>query len=64
VLSHSKIADDEKKEAEIAENKEKAAEADSTQKAVKKIKSNIEKTTLGDIDALAALKNEMEKSQK
>ena len=45
-------------------NKEKAAEAESTQKAVKKIKANIEKTTLGDIDALAALKSEMEKSSK
>ncbi len=64
VLSHTKIADDQKKEAEVKENKEKAAEAESTQKAVKKIKANIEKTTLGDIDALAALKSEMEKSSK
>ena len=60
VLSHAKIADDQKKETEV---KEKAADADNTKNAVKKIKSNIEKTTLGDIDALAALKSEMEKSQ-
>ncbi len=64
VLSHTRIADDQKKEAEVKENKEKAAEAESTQKAVKKIKANIEKTTLGDISELAALKNEMEKSAK
>ena len=64
VLSHSRIAEDVKKEAEVKENKEKAAEVESTQKAVKKIKANIEKTTLGDIDALAALKSEMEKSSK
>ena len=64
VLSHSRIAEDVKKEVEAKENKEKAAEAESTQKAVKKIKANIEKTTLGDIDALAALKSEMEKSSK
>ena len=64
VLSHSRIAEDVKKEVEAKENKEKAAEAESTQKAVKKIKGNIEKTTLGDIDALAALKSEMEKSSK
>ena len=64
VLSHSRIAEDAKKEVEAKENKEKAAEAESTQKAVKKIKANIEKTTLGDIDALAALKSEMEKSSK
>ena len=64
VLSHSRIAEDIKKEAEVKETKEKAAEAESTQKAVKKIKANIEKTTLGDISELAALKDEMEKSAK
>ncbi len=64
ILSHSRIAEDAKREVEAKENKEKAAEAESTQKAVKKIKANIEKTTLGDIDALAALKSEMEKSSK
>ena len=39
------------------------SEADSTKKAVKKINSNIEKTTLGDIDALAALKDKLEKGE-
>ena len=37
-----------------------AAEAETTKKAVKKVNSNIEKTTLGDIDALAALKDKLE----
>ena len=37
-----------------------AAEADNTKKAVKKINSSVEKTTLGDIDALAALKSQLE----
>ena len=64
VLSHSRIAEDAKREAEVKENKEKAAEAESTQNAVKKIKANIEKTTLGDISELAALKDEMEKGLK
>ena len=40
-----------------------AAEADNTKKAVKKINSNLEKTTLGDIDALAALKEKLEKGE-
>ena len=40
-----------------------AAEVDTTKKAVKKINSNIEKTTLGDIDALAALKSKLEKGE-
>jgi small subunit ribosomal protein S1 len=57
VLSHSKIFEDAKKE----EQKDKhESEADSTQKAVKKLKANLEKTTLGDISELAALKSEME----
>ncbi len=48
-----------------AEAKERAvaAESDNTKKAVKKINSNIEKTTLGDIDALAALKDKLEKGE-
>ena len=37
-----------------------AAEADNTKKAVKKINSSVEKTTLGDLDALAALKSQLE----
>ncbi|MBO5709675.1 MAG: S1 RNA-binding domain-containing protein, partial [Bacteroidales bacterium] len=43
-----------------AREQKAAAEADNTKKAVKKINSNIEKTTLGDIDALAALKSQLE----
>jgi len=62
ILSHSRIADDKRRESEAKEFKERSAEADSTQKAVKKIKANIEKTTLGDISSLAALKEEMENS--
>ncbi len=48
------------------EVKEKAAatEAETTKKAVKKVNSNVEKATLGDIDALAALKEKLEKAEK
>ncbi|MBP5720982.1 MAG: 30S ribosomal protein S1, partial [Bacteroidales bacterium] len=48
------------------EIKEKAAasEAESTKKAVKKVNSNVEKATLGDLDALAARKDKLEKSSK
>ena len=48
-----------------AEVKERAAatEAENTKKAVKKVNSNVEKTTLGDIDALAALKDKLEKGE-
>ena len=40
-----------------------AAEAENTKKAVKKVNSNVEKTTLGDIDALAALKAKLESAE-
>lgn len=47
------------------EVKEKAAaaEVENTKKAVKKVNANIEKTTLGDLDALAALKSKLEKGE-
>ena len=56
VLSHVKTYAEAKAE-------KAAAEADNTKKAVKKINSNIEKATLGDIDALAALKSQLEKGE-
>ncbi|MBR6001545.1 MAG: 30S ribosomal protein S1 [Bacteroidales bacterium] len=40
-----------------------AAEAEGTKKAVKKINTTIEKTTLGDISSLAALKDKLEKGE-
>src|SRR5574344_1973640 len=48
-----------------SEVKEKAVadEIESTKKAVKRVNANVEKTTLGDIDALAALKEKMEKGE-
>ena len=52
VLSHTKLWEEPKKE-------EMQKEVDSTQKAVKKLKANLEKTTLGDISELADLKEKM-----
>lgn len=48
-----------------AEVKERAAaaEAENTKKAIKKVNNNTEKATLGDIDALAALKAKLEKGE-
>ena len=40
-----------------------SSESDNTKRAVKKINSNIEKTTLGDISELAALKSKLEKGE-
>ena len=48
--------------AEVKEAKA-AAEVDNTKKAIKKVNTSIEKITLGDIDALAALKEKMDKGE-
>ena len=47
-------------EAKVAKE---TAEAEGTKKAIKKVQSNVEKTTLGDISALAALKEQLEKGE-
>jgi len=61
IVSHSRIFEDEKR----AEDKaKKVTAAKATKKAAKKVGDNIEKTTLGDIAELAALKDEMESSAK
>jgi small subunit ribosomal protein S1 len=61
ILSHSRVFEDVKKAEETASKK---SNEETVKKATKKIKSNIEKTTLGDITELAALKTEMEESEK
>ena len=64
ILSHSRIFEDEKRGEQQAAKKEQVKEAASTKKNVKKIKDNLEKTTLGDISELAALKDQMEAKEK
>jgi small subunit ribosomal protein S1 len=60
-ISHTRTWEqDVKKEPVARENS--GNEPESTQKAVKKLKANLEKTTLGDISDLAALKSEMEQN--
>jgi small subunit ribosomal protein S1 len=60
VVSHSKLFEEGKK-AEDSQSPEKTRE---TKKTARKPKSNLEKTTLGDISDLAALKEEMEQGAK
>ncbi len=57
ILSHSRVFEDAKK---AVEDSEKAEQAKTTKKGVKKLKDNLEKTTLGDISSLQALKDQME----
>jgi small subunit ribosomal protein S1 len=62
ILSHSRIHEDEQKQ--TSKPSGKRTEVGEVRKATKKIKSNLEKTTLGDISDLAALKTQMEKNEK
>jgi small subunit ribosomal protein S1 len=57
ILSHSRTFEDVKKAEDTAKKKEVAK---TTKKGVKKVKDSLEKTTLGDISELAALKSKME----
>jgi small subunit ribosomal protein S1 len=59
ILSHSRVFEDEKKAEETAKRK---TQAKATAKAVKQVKeaNSAEKTTLGDITELAALRSQME----
>ena len=63
-LSHVRTYDDARREAAAAEKAEKRAAADATKSTVKKINASVEKTTLGDIAGLAALKSAMEAAEK
>ena len=61
ILSHSRIFEDEQK-AEARKAKKATAKAAADDKPVAQ-SSNVEKTTLGDIDALAELKQKLEKGE-
>jgi small subunit ribosomal protein S1 len=60
VLSHTRIWEQAVVEEKEAVLKEKKADAARTKKAVKDLQSKVEKTTLGDLDALANLKKKMD----
>ncbi|MDR1983553.1 MAG: 30S ribosomal protein S1 [Prevotellaceae bacterium] len=60
IVSHTRTFEDEIREAEA---KEKVTNETSTKDAIKKVQSSIEKTTLGDVEALVALRDEMAENQ-
>ncbi len=62
-LSHLRTYDDVRKAEAAAEKAEKRAAADAAKSTVKKINASVEKTTLGDIAGLAALKSAMEAAE-
>lgn len=60
VVSHARIWEEVKAEAVAEERATKKKEASAASNAVKKVKESVEKSTLGDLDVLAQLKDKME----
>ena len=59
LVSHLRYIEDIKKEAEESVKKEKVVEKDKTRQAVKKQQSNVEKSTMGELEGLAQLKEQL-----
>jgi small subunit ribosomal protein S1 len=64
ILSHSRVFEDVKRAEEAASKKTTSDEAPKKASVKKAKTNNMEKTTLGDITELAALKTELEESEK
>ncbi len=63
MVSHTKVWEQGKIEEKEAVKKEAKADSDKTKSAVKNIQAKVEKSTLGDIGALAALKDKMKQDE-
>ncbi len=64
IVSHSRIHEGEQEGKQKEERKTKKSSSANARKAVKDLSSSMEKSTLGDLDALSALKASMEKEEK
>ncbi len=61
IVSHSRVFEDAKRAEDTAKRK---SQTRTTKKSVRTVNENVEKTTLGDISDLAALKTQMEENEK
>jgi len=64
VVSHTRIWEQAKVEERDAARKEARADADAAKKAVKNIQNKVEKPTLGDLGALAQIKEKLQQEEK
>jgi len=64
IVSHSRIHEDANNTERDHTRTDKKSADKTTQKAVKKVKDSMEKTTLGDIEALSNLRSELHESEK
>jgi small subunit ribosomal protein S1 len=59
MVSHRAYLDDVKREHEVQENSAKTAEANAERQSITDVQAKVEKSTLGDLDALSALKEQL-----
>jgi small subunit ribosomal protein S1 len=64
ILSHSRVHQDEARTERDKDDTRQKKDQRTTKRAVKKINDTVEKTTLGDLEALANLRDDMEKQEK
>ncbi|MGB4205090.1 MAG: 30S ribosomal protein S1 [Bacteroidales bacterium] len=64
ILSHSKVYQDAQAAERSKEKAEALTEEEATRRTVRRMQDSLEKTTLGDITALAKMKSDLEKSEK
>jgi len=64
VLSHTRIWEQAKIDEKEVARKQERAEADNARKAVKNIQAKVEKPTLGDLGALAGIKEKLQQEEK
>ena len=62
IVSHSRIHEDIRRESDSQDQEQKRSANEQTKNAVRRLNASQEKTTLGDISELAALRENMEKS--
>ena len=63
IVSHSKIQDDAEAATKVAETTVQDKAVKTAKRAVKQINDNIERSTLGDLDVLAGLKEDLERAE-
>jgi small subunit ribosomal protein S1 len=64
ILSHSRVYQDAASSERTKEKVKAITEEETTRQTVRRLKDSMEKTTLGDIEALANLKSDMEDAEK
>jgi small subunit ribosomal protein S1 len=64
IVSHSKIHESKKRAEKADDTRKQASRGRQNRKAIQDISDKLEKSTLGDLDALSALKTDMEEAEK